>query len=140
MAFSKSIVAKRMVSVDADFTAQLEAQPSTGKRDLFEFKGDKYGTVRVRAYLPEGVNIKAIKGHVLDFSAVDSKGNSTTLAEEPDDNTRRNEIVGRVVIMLDSNGKPSGYGNMSDDGFEDTILVVVNLPSYAKVNSITLAV
>ncbi len=134
MALNKTTVAKRMTEVPKDFTAKLIASESAGKRDLFEYKADKYGTVRVRAYLPEGVSAKAIKGHVIDF---DAQG---TLAESPDDNTRRNEIVARVVIMLDDDGKPAGYGNMTDDNHDTSILVVVNVPNWANVSTIKLAV
>jgi hypothetical protein len=135
MGLNKDTVAKRMTAVPADIIATLTPADSTGKRDLFEYKGDKYGTVHIRAYVPEGVSLKGLDGHVLDFNA---KG---TQAEEADDNTRKRELVARSVIMLTKAGKFASYGNMTDDAYDTgTVLIVINIPNWASVDTITLSV
>lgn len=132
MALNRKAAAPRLTSIPQAIEAALTPGTSQGKRSLLQWSGDKYGTVSVRVYVPEGIPASALNGFVLNY---DTDG---VLAEAPDDNTRRNQIVGRSVIMT-KGGKPTGFGTMTDDDHATTVLVVVNAPDWADIHQVTLA-
>lgn len=132
MGISKATAAVRMTEVPQDITAQLVSVPSQGKRALYEYSADKYGTVLVRVYLPEGEKVSSLNGMVLDY---DAKG---VLAEDVDSLDRAHKLRARSVISFDG-GKPAGFEEIRDDSFEDTALVVLDFPEWAEVSTLTLA-
>ncbi len=132
MALNKSSVATRLTEIASDLTAELVSVEGQGKRQALLWMGDKYGTVKVRAYLPEGIKASALNGFVLDY------GVEGVLAEDADDNTNRKEIVGRSVITF-KDGKPVGFTTFDHDNFESTALIVINMPAWASVDTLTLA-
>jgi hypothetical protein len=129
MGLNKATAASRLTAIPANIEAAMTAAPSDGKRMLFESMGDKYGTWRVRAYVPESIGPDALQGLILDYNA---KG---VLAEDPDDNTNRKQLVARSVIGAGGKFLPLGA-----DHYEDTILIVVNVPNWADVDTVTLTV
>ena len=132
MALNKQSVATRMTEIPSDLTAELVSVEGQGKRNALLWQGDKYGTVKVRAYLPEGIKPSALNGFVLDY------GVEGVLAEDADDNTNRKEIVGRSVITF-KDGVPSGFAPFEADDFSTTALIVINMPAWASVDTLTLA-
>jgi hypothetical protein len=132
MGISKDTAAKRMTEVPKDITAQLVNVDSQGKRGLYEFNADKYGTVKVRVYLPETVKASALNGIVLDY---DVEG---VLAEDVDSLDRARKLRARSVLTFDGN-KHAGFEVADNDHFEDTALVVLDFPDWATVETLTLA-
>lgn len=132
MGISKATAAVRLTEVPQDITAQLVSMDSDGKRSLYEYNADKYGTVKVRVYLPETVKISALNGFKLDY---DAEG---VLAEDVDSLDRAKKLRARTVISFNGS-KPAGFEEIRDDSFEDTALVVLDFPEWAEVSTVTLA-
>ena len=134
MALNKASVAKRLTSIPRDLTATLVSVAGQGKRNAMLWEADKYGTAKVRAYLPEGIKASVLNGFVLDYNV------EGVLSEDADDNTNRKEIVARSIVTFGKDGKPSGFTSQEMDDFESTALIVINIPAWAEVDTLTLAV
>ncbi len=127
MGLNRNAAAPRLTEIPADLVASLSPADSEGKRSLFEWSADKYNTLRVRVYVPEHL-IAAIDGFSIDFN-----DKATAAAVDVDDNTNRRQIVGRSVFG--ENGKVLPF---DADDYTATMMVVVNAPQHADIDTLTL--
>lgn len=127
MALNKQSAAVRVTELPSAIVAKLTAGDSQGRRSLHEWAADKYGTATVRVYLPEGMSVKDINGLVLDYSVSD------TLAEDIDSLDRKRSIRARSVV----DGK-GAFLAIEDDDYSATALIVVDVPDWANVETVTL--
>ena len=127
---NKASAAVRVTELPKAITATLTHGESQGQRDLYEWSADKYGTATVRCYLPEGMSVKTLNGLVLDYS------NSETLAEDIDSLDRKRSIRARSVVSFE--GKVPTFLSIEEDKFTETALIVVDVPDWASVETVTL--
>ena len=127
---NKAAAAVRVTELPKAITATLTQGESQGRRTLHEWSADKYGTATVRCYLPEGLSVKTLNGLVLDYSISD------TLAEDIDSLDRKRSIRARSVVSFE--GKVPTFLSIEDDNFTATALIVVDVPAWASVETVTL--
>jgi hypothetical protein len=142
MALNKAGASPRMTEIPAALVAALTIGSSQGTRTLLAWAGDRYDTVQVRVYAPASM-VGKINGFAVDYNDPVVAVSSAT-----DDNSNRKQLVTRTVFAW-VDGEKGGKGSLqpvelADDGNIDDdpgnrVLVVINQPDWASIDSLALS-
>jgi hypothetical protein len=142
MAINKQSADQRMTEISPALNAALTIGTSQGTRTLLAWSGDRYDTVQVRVYAPASL-VGKINGMAVDYNDPVVAVSSAT-----DDNSNRKQLVTRTVFAW-VDGEKGSKGSLqpvelADDGNIDDdpgnrVLVVINQPDWASIDSVSLS-